>query len=96
VIGVRTGAPFIQDGVTGVFIDRLPPGAKRFKNDADEVALATFLEAVRVAHRMDRREVFASATREFDTKRLGQQIVTALESARMAQTVRSHMSLSAE
>jgi hypothetical protein len=33
---------------------------------------------------MDRREVFASATREFDTKRLGQQIVTALESARIA------------
>jgi hypothetical protein len=70
--------------LTGVFVDRLPPGAKCVQNDADEVALAAFLEAVRVAHRMDRREVFASATREFDTKRLGQQIVTALESARIA------------
>ncbi|MFQ3592162.1 MAG: glycosyltransferase [Gemmataceae bacterium] len=32
VVGVRTGAPFIQDGVTGVFVDRLPPGAKCVKN----------------------------------------------------------------
>jgi hypothetical protein len=96
VVGVRTGAPFIQDGVTGVCVDRLPPGVKCVKNDADEAALATILEAVRVAHRMDRREVFASATREFDTARLGQQVVAALESARMAQTATSHMSLSVE
>ncbi len=56
-VGVRTGTPFIQDGVTGVFVDRLPPGAKCVKNDADEVALATFLDALQSLQNRERQEV---------------------------------------
>jgi hypothetical protein len=57
VVGVRTGAPFIQDGVTGVFVDRLPPGAKCVKNDADEAALAAFIHALQSVQNRDRRQV---------------------------------------
>jgi len=46
VVGVRTRAPFIHDGVTGVFVERLPPGATCVKNDADEMALAAYFRAV--------------------------------------------------
>jgi hypothetical protein len=46
VVGVRTGAPFIQDGVTGVFVERLPPGAKCLENDADPAALGLFVAGI--------------------------------------------------
>jgi hypothetical protein len=36
VVGVRTGAPFIHDGIPGVFVDCLPPGAKCVKSDDDQ------------------------------------------------------------
>ena len=45
-VGVRTGAPFIRDSVTGIFVDRLSPGAKCMKNDADAVSLAAFVERI--------------------------------------------------
>ncbi len=51
VVGVRTRAPFLRDGVTGVFTDRLPPGAKWVKNDADKAALAAFVEGIQRGQR---------------------------------------------
>jgi hypothetical protein len=65
VVGVRTGAPFIQDGVTGVFVDRLPPGAKCVKNDADEMALAAYIHAVQVLQTRDRKHVREQAALAF-------------------------------
>jgi hypothetical protein len=49
--------PFIQDGVTGVFVDRLPPCAECVKNVADEVALATFVEGIRRVQQTDRHSM---------------------------------------
>ena len=65
VVWVCTGVPFIQDGVTGVFVDRLPPGAKCVKNDADEMALAAYIHAVRVLQNRDRQEVREQAALAF-------------------------------
>jgi hypothetical protein len=64
-VGVRTGAPFIQDGVTGIFVDRLPPGAKCVKNDADEAALAAYIHAVQVLQTRDREHVRERAASAF-------------------------------
>ncbi len=64
-VGVRTGASFIRDGVTGVCVDRLPPGAKCVKNDADEVALATFLDALQSLQNRERQEVREQAIAAF-------------------------------
>ncbi|MFO0799681.1 MAG: hypothetical protein U0804_19600 [Gemmataceae bacterium] len=82
LVGVRTGAPFIQDGVTGVFVERLPPGAKCVKNDADEVALATFVEGIRRVQQTDRHLVRAAASEVFATARILDQVLEALGTAR--------------
>jgi hypothetical protein len=81
-VGVRTGAPFIQDGVTGVFVDRLPSGAKCVKNDADEVALATFVERIQRIQQTDRHSVRAAASEVFGTEHIAGQIIEALATAR--------------
>jgi hypothetical protein len=65
VIDVRTGAPFVQDGVTGVFVDRLPPGAKCVKNDADAATLAAYIHAVQVLQTRDRKHVREQAALAF-------------------------------
>ena len=43
-VGVRTGASFVKTGETGVLVDRLPPGRQCVETDADERALAGYLE----------------------------------------------------
>ena len=65
VVGVCTGAPFIQDGISGVFVDRLPPGAKCIKNDADEAALAAYMQSVQTLQNKDRKDVREQAALAF-------------------------------
>jgi hypothetical protein len=65
VVGVRTGAPFIHDGISGVFVDRLPPGAKCIKNDADEAALAAYMQSVQTLQNKDRKDVREQAALAF-------------------------------
>jgi hypothetical protein len=69
-VGVRTGAPFIQDGVTGVFVKRLPPGAKCVQNDADADSLGVFVAGIRRGMEMKRDAVRASAADAFDSDRI--------------------------
>ena len=40
-VGVRTGAPFVEQGKTGILVDRLPPGAGCVGNDEETAALDT-------------------------------------------------------
>lgn len=87
VVGVRTGAPFVNDGVTGVFVERLPPGAKCVKNDADEVALATFVEGIRRGMEMRRDAVRTSAAEAFATERIVDQVVAVLERNRITSLI---------
>jgi hypothetical protein len=82
VAGVRTGAPFIHNGVTGVFIDRLPPGAKCVKNDADEAALVKYLAAIRQVAEMDRLVVRAAFSVTFSTDQIVDHILEALAAVR--------------
>jgi glycosyltransferase involved in cell wall biosynthesis len=86
VIGVRTGAPFIQDGVTGVFVDRLPPGAKCVKNDADEAALTAFVEGIRSIQQTVRHSVRAAASEVFGTEAVAERVLQYLFAARTVAT----------
>jgi hypothetical protein len=79
VVGVRTAAPFVNDDVTGVLVDRLPPGAKCVANDADEVALVAGIQR---GLEMRRDEVRASAAEAFGTERIVDRILLALGVAR--------------
>ncbi len=82
VVGVCTGAPFIQDGVTGVFVDRLPPGTKCVKNDVDEEALATFVEGIQRIQQFSRVSIRRIIAANFSAPLIVDQIVQSLGSVR--------------
>jgi hypothetical protein len=66
-VGVRTGASFVRDGVTGFVVDRLPPGRQCVENDTDQLALAGYLDALARAQALDRTSVRAAAERDFSS-----------------------------
>jgi len=67
-VGVPTGAPFIEHGRTGILLDRLPLGG--------------CVEAIEDCLEFDRHEVAALAAEQFDTDRIVDVVVEALEQAR--------------
>ena len=81
-VGVRTGASFVRTGETGVIVDRLPPGAHCAESDAEVRALAVFMEAIEQAQSMDRHSVRDRAL-EFDTNRIVDRVITAVDKARL-------------
>jgi len=81
-VGVRTGAPFVRHGVTGLLVDRLPPGRRCMGTEADQAAMDVYMEAIRLGLEMDRRAVRAAAAEEFATDRIADAVVTALDRAR--------------
>ena len=83
-VGVRTGASFVRTGETGVVVDRLPPGRQCAESDDDVRALAVFMEAIEQAQSMDRHSVRDRAAEEFDTDRIVDSIITAVNTARLA------------
>ena len=63
-IGVRTGAPFVQHGCTGVMLDRFDPHS--------------CIEAVTRCGELDRHAVAARAAEQFDTGRIVDTVLEAL------------------
>jgi hypothetical protein len=82
-VGVRSGASFVEPGVTGLVVDRMPPGRQRVSSAADEAALARYLEALSQAQTMDRRGVRAAAIESFSTDRIVNCVIAALDVARL-------------
>ncbi len=56
-VGVRTGAPFIEHGVTGYFVDRLPPGKSNVTSVFEESSLEKYVSNLNIAMEIDRRHV---------------------------------------
>ena len=83
-MGVRTGASFVRTGKTGVLVDRLPPGRRCTETDEDVRALAAYLEAIEQAQAMDRHSVRGRAAEEFDTDRILDSVITAVNTVRLA------------
>jgi hypothetical protein len=81
-VGVRKGVSFVRDGVTGYVVERLPPGRECVANDADETALAVYLEAIGWAQGMNRAAVREAASDEFDAERIWALIVANLDAMR--------------
>ena len=67
-VGIPTGAPFIQHGRTGIFLDRLDATA--------------CIEAVEDCHELDRPGVAALAAEQFDTDRIVDTVLASLDRAR--------------
>ena len=86
-MGVRTGASFVRTGETGVIVDRLPPARQCAESDDDVRALAVFMEAIEQAQAMDRHSVRDRAAEQFDTDRIVDSVITAVNKARLAGSI---------
>jgi hypothetical protein len=82
-VGVRTGASFVRNGVTGYVVDRLPPGRQCIENHADQLAVAVYLDALARAQALDRQSVRAAAEQDFNTQNILSSTVAALDSSRV-------------
>ena len=82
-VGVRTGASFVRDSVTGFVVDRLPPGRQCVENDTDQIALAVYLDALARVQSLDRDAVRAAAEQEFGTEAVVKSVVAALDPFRV-------------
>ena len=83
-VGVRTGASFVRDGVTGFVVDRLPPGRQCIENDADQLVLKVYLEAVVRAQNLDRHSVRAAAEQQFSSAAIVKSVIASLDKLRAA------------
>lgn len=81
-VGVRTGASFVRDGVTGFVVERLPPGRQCVENDADQLALAVYLDALARSQNLDRHGVRAAAEQRFGNQNIPSAILATLDSSR--------------
>jgi hypothetical protein len=64
-------------------VDRLPPGRQYAESDDDVRALAVFMEAIEEVQSLDRHGVRDRAAEEFDTERIVDSIITAVNMARL-------------
>ncbi|MBX3442980.1 MAG: glycosyltransferase [Planctomyces sp.] len=81
-VGVRTGASFVRDGVTGFVVDRLPPGRQCVENDGDQLALGVYLDAITRAQNLDRHAVRAAAEQQFSSDAIVRGVIGALDGLR--------------
>lgn len=76
-VGVRTGAPWVEPGVTGYFVDELPTCM-----DPEALQLTEYVERLRRAQELDRDSVREVAAERFDTIRIVETVLDALQRAR--------------
>ncbi len=81
-VGVRTGAAFVHDGVTGVLVERPAPGGQSVENEDDEAALATYMAALVDAQSIDRQHVRTQAAAEFQANNIVDQLIMTLDGLR--------------
>ena len=82
-VGVRTGASFVRDGVTGYIVERLPPGQSCVETDGHRASLAAYLDAIRRAQELDRRLIRRHATVDFDSRQIVDAVLHAFEAVRV-------------
>lgn len=81
-VGVRTGASFVRDGVTGYVVDRLPPGRECVANDDEEACLRLYLDAIYQAAALDRQAVRSRAAADFATSSILGGLIATLDEKR--------------
>lgn len=80
-VGVRTGAPFIEHGVTGYFVDRLPPGKDGAKSDQDKACLKHFVDCLTEAQDLMRNQARTNSVSAFSTTSIVDTLLESLEIA---------------
>jgi hypothetical protein len=81
-VGVRTAATYVETGINGCLVDRLPPGESGLETDDDRRALQLFMTAIERSQQINRMHVRELAAREFATDHCVDKLVAALDRAR--------------
>lgn len=76
-VGVRTGAPYVEDGVTGFLVSQLPTSS------GGQRALENYLDHLRRARTLHRSVVRSAAADRFQTACIVDRVLDALELARV-------------
>jgi len=79
-VGVPTGTPFVEPGITGFLVRHLPSG-----RDPKDRTLAAYVDYLRRAQSLDRSVVRDAAAVRFSTARIVNTVLEALEQARLAE-----------
>lgn len=85
-VGVRTGASFVRDGVTGFWVEKLPPGGRAISSQQDAVILTGYVDRFAQAMEINRHQVREYAVQEFSTDRITIAIVAKLDELRAIRT----------
>ena len=75
VVGVRTGASFIENGVTGHLVERLPPGGSCLTGEKDRIDLERFISVLSRCQDLNRFSVGTAAHRQFSVDRLVSELI---------------------
>jgi glycosyltransferase involved in cell wall biosynthesis len=78
-VGVRTGASFVRDGVTGYVVDRLPPDGQCIVNDDDAECLHSYLESINQAAMLDRQGLCLQAKADFAISSVVDRLIATLD-----------------
>lgn len=81
-VGVPTGAPFIESGINGFLVSRLPA------EDGGRASFADYVRHLDRARDLDRPTVREDAATRFDTTRIATRVITALDTARTSHSER--------
>ncbi|MDP1561769.1 MAG: hypothetical protein Q8M16_10255 [Pirellulaceae bacterium] len=82
-VGIRTGASFVRDGVTGYVVEQLPPSRQCMANDDDKLSLAVYLDGLARSQNLDRHAVRAAAEPEFSSDAIIEGVIAALDPLRV-------------
>jgi glycosyltransferase involved in cell wall biosynthesis len=81
-VGVRTGASFVRAGVTGFWVERLPPGGRATSSEQDALLLTAYVDRIAQAMELNRYQVREYAVQEYSTDRITSAIVAKLDELR--------------
>lgn len=81
-VGIRTGAPFIENNLSGRLLQQLPPGKKHCSSDLSRTNLENYLDAIEYAKSLDRENVRSLAVESFSSDRIVDLILNCLTGSR--------------
>lgn len=81
-VGVRTGASFVRDGITGFWVERLPPGGRAISSEQDARLLTAYVDRIAQAMEISRHQVREYAVQEYSTDRITSTIFAKLDELR--------------
>lgn len=81
-VGVRTGAAFVRDGITGFWVEKLPPGRKFISNDEERLLLKVYIDLIAQAQALVRSDVRNRAIEQFHSDGIVTELINCLSGLR--------------